>query len=75
MQTSLLNSKAELKSKLRRSLLREECSRYSARVVGPDEMQIFLSVKRVVPRELPLAPLSLFDLKRQGVFIFLQEVI
>jgi len=33
-------------------------------------MQIFLSVKRVVPRELSLAPLSLFDLKRQEFFIF-----
>jgi len=34
------------------------------------EMQIFLSVKRVVSRELSLAPLSLFDLKEQEFFIF-----
>jgi hypothetical protein len=33
-------------------------------------MQIYLSVKRVVPRELSLAPLSLFDLKEQEFFIF-----
>jgi len=33
MQKSLLNSKAELQSKLRRSRLRKEGSRYSARVV------------------------------------------
>ena len=33
-------------------------------------MQIVLSVKRVVPRELSLAPLSLFDLKEQEFFIF-----